>query len=111
MQIKQTETEITQQIRAMLHILKIKHFKHFSGVLSPKGVSDIIGALHPTGRALFIEVKVPGKVPRPDQEEFLTKMSNSGALAFFATSSREVVQKLAEAGFEPAKAIEVQLPK
>ncbi len=84
-------------------MLHVPHFKHFGGPMAEPGVSDLVAALPGSGRALFIEVKVPGKQPRPEQREFLRKMKDAGALAFWATSAQEVVKRLADEGYEPAQ--------
>lgn len=97
---------ITAQIRAVLNILRVPHFKHYSSMGSAPGVPDLIGTL-PGGRALFIEVKVPGKKPRPDQAEFLENMRAAGAVAFYATSAGEAVWHLQDAGHEPAKRLKI----
>lgn len=97
------ETIITRQIREMLRILKIPHFKHWGGPFSEPGVPDLIGTLPGSGRGLFIEVKVPGNTPKPDQRAFLETYRAAGALAFWADDPKAVVRALAEAGYEPAK--------
>lgn len=99
------ETPITRSIREILRILRIPHFKHFGGPMSEPGVSDLVGTIPGSGRALYIEVKVPGKEPRPEQRDFLQRHKDAGALAFWATSANDVVRRLAEEGYEPAKRI------
>lgn len=106
-----TETEITAQIRNILSLLKVPHFKHFGGPMAQRGVSDIIGTIPPNGRALFIEVKKPGGAVSPEQQEFLDKHSSAGALAFIARSPQEVVEILSSAGYEPAQRVKEQLPR
>lgn len=46
------------------------------------------------GRPLFIEVKVPGKKPTPEQQEFLEDARKHGAIAFVAHSLDEVLNEL-----------------
>lgn len=105
------ETTLTKQIRALLDLMKVPHLKHFGGPLAQRGVSDLICTLPPTGRGCYIEVKVPGRKPNPEQEAFLYSMAQAGALAFWVTSPQEMLKKLAEAGFEPARRITMQFPQ
>jgi hypothetical protein len=44
------------------------------------------------GKALYIEVKLPGEHPRPDQEKFLTAMRKTGAIAGCAHSIEEALE-------------------
>lgn len=119
------ETGITNQIREMLRLMRIPHEKHWGGPMSPKGIPDILATLpgetatvregivihtHPPGRALWIEIKVPGKNLRPEQEEFLDKMREAGALAFVAYGPKDVLRHLSGAGFAPAQRITMQFP-
>lgn len=55
------------------------------------GESDIMGHRIWDGRALYIEVKLPGEHPRPDQQQFITAMRNTGALAGVAHSVEEAL--------------------
>lgn len=43
------------------------------------------------GKALYIEVKLPGEKPRPDQEKFLEAMRKTGAIAGCAHSVEEAL--------------------
>ena len=56
------------------------------------GESDIMGHRISDGKALYIEVKLPGEHPRPDQEKFLKAMKNTGAIAGVAHSVEEALQ-------------------
>ena len=49
------------------------------------GEADIWGVT-PQGRAFFIEVKLPGQRPRPNQIKFLEAMRKQGAIAGWTTS-------------------------
>lgn len=73
--------------------------------MSKKGVSDIIGTVPPTGRALFLEVKCPGKRLHPDQEKFLAWMDQAGAITGMVTSVKEAVDLLKSKGYAPAERI------
>ncbi len=39
------ETPVTGQIRAILDMMRVAHFKHWSGPFSEKGVPDLIGVI------------------------------------------------------------------
>ena len=97
---------VKSQIRNMLRLMKIVHWNHAASALSPRGVPDIIGTLPPLGRALYIEVKAPGKKPSQLQMDFLTEQAGAGAIAFWADCPQTVVNVLAAHGFEPAKRIQ-----
>ena len=56
------------------------------------GESDITGHRISDGRALYIEVKLPGEHPRPDQKKFLQAMANTGAIAGVAHSIEEALE-------------------
>jgi hypothetical protein len=56
------------------------------------GEADIWGHRISDGRALYIEVKLPGEKPRPDQQKFLNAMRNTGALAGCAHSVEEALK-------------------
>lgn len=55
------------------------------------GESDIMGHRIADGRALYIEVKLPGENPRPDQQKFLEAMTATGAIAGVAHSVEEAL--------------------
>lgn len=55
------------------------------------GESDIFGHRCSDGRALYIEVKLPGENPREDQKKFLKAMANTGAIAGVAHSVEEAL--------------------
>jgi hypothetical protein len=56
--------------------------------LAPAGHPDIAGVYQ--GRALYIEVKQPGKHPNEAQQAFIDALLDAGALAFVATSIDDV---------------------
>lgn len=56
------------------------------------GESDIMGHRRSDGKALYIEVKLPGEHPRPDQQKFLEAMRNSGAISGCAHSVEEALE-------------------
>lgn len=55
------------------------------------GESDIMGHRISDGKALYIEVKLPGEHPREDQKKFLKAMANTGAIAGVAHSVEEAL--------------------
>jgi hypothetical protein len=67
----------------------------------PAGYSDVSGAttitVHPSlvgekiAVATFIECKVPGKNPTPDQRNFLSAMREAGAIAGVASSEADAI--------------------
>lgn len=56
------------------------------------GESDIMGHRISDGRALYVEVKLPGESPRPDQQNFLDAMRRTNALAGCAHSVEEALK-------------------
>ena len=60
------------------------------------GEADIFGHRISDGKALYIEVKLPGEHPRPDQEKFLKAMKAAGAIAGCAHSVEEALAIAAE---------------
>lgn len=56
------------------------------------GEADIWGHRISDGKALYIEVKLPGEKPRPDQQKFLDAMRRTGALAGCAHSVEEALE-------------------
>ena len=55
------------------------------------GESDIMGHRIADGRAFYLEVKLPGEEPRPDQYAFLEAMRQTGAIAGWCTSIEEAL--------------------
>lgn len=102
------ETLITAQIREILKIMRVPHWKHFATALSPRGIPDLVCVLPPNGRACYIEVKTPKGKVSPEQMEFISKVRESGAVAFVARSVRDVLEELRTEGFEPAKRVNIQ---
>lgn len=60
------------------------------------GESDIMGHRISDGKALYVEVKLPGEKPREDQQRFLDAMSRTGALAGCAHSVEEALALVRE---------------
>ena len=55
------------------------------------GESDIMGHRISDGKAIYIEVKMPGEEPREDQEKFLKAMKRAGAIVGCAHSVEEAL--------------------
>ena len=55
------------------------------------GESDIFGHRISDGKALYIEVKLPGEEPREDQQKFIDAMKAAGAIAGCAHSVEEAL--------------------
>lgn len=55
------------------------------------GESDIDGFRRGDAKAYFLEVKLPGYKPRPDQYAFLDAMKRMGAIAGWCTSVEEAI--------------------
>ncbi len=104
------ETDITKQIRWILDLLKIRHFKHFAGPLGERGIPDLICVIPPDGKSLYIEVKTPTGQVSDEQQAFLDKVRAAGAVAFVARSPHDVINALTAAGFKPAERIKMQFP-
>ena len=60
------------------------------------GEADIWGHRISDGRALYIEVKLPGEEPRADQADFLAAMTATGAIAGCAHSIEEALAIVSE---------------
>lgn len=66
------------------------------------GEADIWGVAK-GGRAIFIELKIKGRKPRPDQMQFLKVVSEMGAISGWCTSVEEAIQIVeGEADAKPA---------
>lgn len=88
------ESDITYSIRKYLQAKGIFCFKHWSGPMSYRGVSDILGVIPGSGKFLAIEVKRPGNPPTPSQVEFIKNVNASGGVAFIASSIEDVESQL-----------------
>lgn len=60
--------------------------------IGKQGQADLSGHRFKDGRAFYIEIKVPGERPRPDQQKFLDAMRRTGALAGVAHSVSEALR-------------------
>ncbi len=60
--------------------------------IGKQGESDIFGHRISDGKALYIEVKLPGEEPRDDQQQFIDAMRAAGAIAGCAHSVEEALK-------------------
>lgn len=91
------EEHILNEIRFRFNLAKVRTWRvreRIPGIghLSDAGIPDLFGFI--ASRAFFIEVKRPGGVHRPAQEEFITFAKLSGCIAFFAESWEDVRREL-----------------
>ncbi len=56
------------------------------------GESDLMGHRIRDGRAIYLEVKLPGEHPREDQKKFLEAMRKTGAISGVAHSIEEALE-------------------
>jgi len=74
--------------------------------MGERGIPDLIGTLpgdSGRGRGLYIEVKTPNGTMQVEQDEFLAKMREAGAVAFVARGPADLLGALRKAGFSPAQ--------
>ena len=69
-------------------------FTKYGGIVNVgrHGESDIMGHRISDGKAIYIEVKLPGEHPREDQQKFLDAMKRTGAIAGCAHSVEEALE-------------------
>lgn len=69
-------------------------FTKYGGIVrvGQHGESDIMGHRIADGKAIYIEVKLPGEHPRLDQQRFLEAMAATGAIAGCAHSIEEALE-------------------
>lgn len=63
-------------------------FVHHGSPYSERGVADLICCID--GKFVAVEVKQPGKKPRPDQEAWLKRYVNKGARCCVASTTQDV---------------------
>lgn len=59
------------------------------------GLPDIHGVI-PGGRFFAIEVKMPGRYPKPEQRQQIAEINTAGGLAFVARSLKDVEDRKME---------------
>ena len=92
------EAAVTKQIRDVLRISGILHWKQHQGLGSTPGVSDILGCYK--GQFVAIEVKAPGRRVKPGsaQQRFLDNIHQAGGIAIEADSVEALVAGFARYG-------------
>ena len=103
-----TEAQVTAEIKFALAVIGLEGFegpvmKHWSGMGSRKGVTDLIGTLPPYGRALWIEIKRPGREATETQNEFMAIMKKAGGIVGVVRSVPELRDLLLHAGYKAAE--------
>ena len=89
-----TEKEITIQIRYVLKLYGVFHWKVFQTLGSTVGVPDIIAIQKGTGKLIGIEIKTArGKVSTA-QQYFIDLINANGGIAFVARSAMDVINTL-----------------
>lgn len=75
------------------HTVGLFYTKYGSMVnIGHQGEADVWGHRISDGKAFYIEVKLPGEKPRPDQQQFLDAMAAAGAITGCAHSVEEALQ-------------------
>ena len=99
-----SEAQVTKDIKWATEFIGLSDviFKHWSGMGSKPGVPDLIGTLPPFGRAIYIEIKRPGKEATENQKEFLYHMKRAGAIVGVVHSVAEFRDILINAKYKPA---------
>ena len=87
-----TEAELTKQIRYVLKIFRVWHFKHWGGPMGEKGIADILGIYN--GKFLAIEIKTHRGRVSPEQQRFLDNVNQHGGIGFVARSVEDVAEAL-----------------
>lgn len=100
--MKKEETELQSQIICALCLNGCVARNHTVGrfyteygtrvQVGVPGESDIMGHRVSDGKALYIEVKLPGEEPRENQKKFLAAMKQAGALSGCAHSVEEALE-------------------
>jgi hypothetical protein len=100
--VKKEETALQNEIIAALclngcvarnHTVGRFYTEYGSRVqVGTEGESDIMGHRICDGKAIYIEVKLPGEEPKKHQQKFLDAMSRSGAITGCAHSIEEALQ-------------------
>jgi hypothetical protein len=90
------ETSITKSIQKRAVELGWWQMKIAGGGFQRPGIPDLLLLKH--GRAVFLEVKQPGKLPTPLQKHVMSEIQTiGGAVAAVVTSREEAERILADA--------------
>lgn len=66
--------------------------RHITYGIGGKGGADLIGIRRRDGRWVAVEVKAPGKKPRPEQERFLALVRSCNGIALWADNVEAVLE-------------------
>lgn len=89
-----SEKQITQQIRYILKLHGILHWKQWQGAMSTPGIPDILGVQPKTGRMIAIEIKSSRGKISPAQENVMRLLKEAGAIVLVARSVDDVMVNL-----------------
>jgi len=64
--------------------------KHYGGVYSQAGVSDILACFPPNGKFVAIEIKTPVGKTSALQDDFLRRVRLAGGIGFVARSIEDI---------------------
>jgi hypothetical protein len=86
------EGRITAEIRYVLKLYGVFHWKNWGGPMGTPGISDILACWK--GKMIAIEVKAPKGKLSPAQENFLKLVNDNGGIGFVARSAMDVINTL-----------------
>jgi hypothetical protein len=92
--VRLTEKEITRQIRQVLRVCRITHYKAWGGPMSEKGIPDIIGIMPGSGQFVGIEVKRPGGHVSSEQARWIRAINDAGGIGIVVYSVDDVIDQL-----------------
>jgi len=104
--IKITHADILKAVKDLLKAFGIFHFKHWSGPLSEKGISDVLGikkvkvadlvkaGIEEVGIFVAIEVKAGDDTLSVDQENFGLNVQDAAAIFVEARKVDDIVEPL-----------------
>lgn len=92
------ETSITKSIVQSARSHGWWTFKIAGGAFQRAGVPDLLCVKN--GRAVFLEVKQPGKKPTPLQQQVMREIREQGGAVAEVVTSRDEAQKVLNAAWE-----------
>jgi hypothetical protein len=102
------ESQVLRQCLQLLRFRRIPAWRANSGGMrvggryvrfaSADGLSDIVGALPPSGRMLLVETKILGGRLTAAQSTFLTNMAAAGALCLVVSDPKQLDEALKAEG-------------
>ena len=88
------EAALTKQVRYLLDLHGIWHYKNWAGLGSKPGVSDILACYR--GRFIAIEIKAPKGRVSTAQMQFLAEVKINGGLSYCVRSVDDIMDVIAE---------------